>query len=151
MKNNYRQEAVSGQLYSYNIRAIFFKFYLWIPQRPRPWSRGSPFMAYWEYICKIITYRLRRGRVITNAYCRNHPYHSLLCYRNSGRNETSTFEAGVGKDSTDTRHKLMAILGGNNVTPSRSWLSEADCSCPPQNVSGPYSGNIWQQRLECVT
>ena len=28
--------------------------YSWIPQRPRPKSRGSPFMAYWEYICKII-------------------------------------------------------------------------------------------------
>ena len=64
---------------------------------------GSPFMAYWEYICKIITYRLRRGRVIANACCRNQPYHSLLpvCYKNSGRNETSGFEAGVGKDGTD--------------------------------------------------
>ena len=62
---------------------------------------------------------LRRGRVITNAYCRNQPLHSLLCYRNSGRNETSGFKAGVGKDGPDTRHKAMTILGGSNVSGGR--------------------------------
>ena len=43
----------------------------------------------------------------------------VLCYRNSGRNETSGFEAGVGKDSTDTRNKAMTILGGSNVSGER--------------------------------
>ena len=70
-------------------------------------------------MCKIITYRLRRGRVIANACCRNQPYHSLLCYRNSGRNETSGFEAGVGKDGTDTRHKAMPILRDSNASGER--------------------------------
>ena len=96
----------------------FFNFICGFP-KGRGLSRGVSVHGLLGIYLQNYNIEIEKGRVITNAYCRNQPYHSLVCYRNSGRNETSGFEAGAGKDSTDTRYKAMTILGGSNVSGER--------------------------------